>query len=115
ASHAVDPAEAQRLVNRLGPRHRRRARAHLVEADQQLGGTRVVALEPRAEGRGGREVARCGGWSRLARGPGGPAHGVPERAGVWAAAPDRTGVAACGPTTVVHGRTRQRVTRPFVT
>jgi hypothetical protein len=49
AAHAVDPAEAQRLVHRLGPGDARQSTTLLVEADEQLAVVGVVALEPRTE------------------------------------------------------------------
>src|SRR5919197_3600073 len=51
--YAVDPAEAQRLVDRLRPRHARAPGRLLVEADQQLALRGVMALEP------GPELGRC--------------------------------------------------------
>jgi hypothetical protein len=49
AAHAVDPAEAQRLVHRLGPGDARQSTTLLVEADEQLAVVGVVGLEPRTE------------------------------------------------------------------
>src|SRR5262249_22968065 len=54
----VDPAEAQRRVDRLGPGEARPAAAPLVEADQQLGAARVMAREPAVELELGAEVSR---------------------------------------------------------
>jgi hypothetical protein len=50
---AIDPAEAERLVDRLRPRDAWPARALLVKADEELGRFLVVLLEPLAE------VGRC--------------------------------------------------------
>ena len=49
AAHAVDPTEAQRLVDRFRPRDAGLARALLVEAGEELVGGVVVLREPRAE------------------------------------------------------------------
>src|SRR5262245_56910390 len=50
-ANAVDPAKAERFVNRLGPSHAWLARAFLVEADPQCIRGGVVFRKPRAEGR----------------------------------------------------------------
>src|SRR5437588_3069488 len=55
---AVDPAEAERLVDRLGPGHTRPARRLLVEADEELALVRVMRLEPGAELLGSGEEGR---------------------------------------------------------
>src|SRR4029453_9074117 len=53
---AVDPAEAQGLINRLRPGDAGLSRALLVEAHQELAARGVMLLEPRAElGRSGEE------------------------------------------------------------
>src|SRR5438093_2610556 len=61
-AHAVDPAEAESLVDRLGPRDAGPARAFLVEADPQLARLGVVLLEPPTE------IDRCREERRLRRG-----------------------------------------------
>src|SRR6185503_1376970 len=48
-ANAVDPSEAQRLVDRLRPGDARPARTLLVQAHPQLGRGRVVLVEPGAE------------------------------------------------------------------
>src|SRR5918912_3997436 len=67
----VDPAVAERLVDRLGPRHARLAGRLLVEADPELARAVVVLGEPRAElGRRSEEDRlhaedrRVGAWTR---------------------------------------------------
>src|SRR5690606_16933653 len=68
---AIDPAEAQGLIDGLGPRDARAPGALLVEADQKLPGGAVVRLKPRAEiSRGGKERGLTRSGSRWAgRGP----------------------------------------------
>src|ERR687895_661939 len=55
---AVDPAEAERLVDRLGPAHRTLPGVLLVHADVDLGLGLVVLLEPVVELLGGLEEDR---------------------------------------------------------
>src|SRR5262249_59622368 len=45
----VDPADAQRFIDRFGPGDARLPRAFLVEADEQLVGAGMVLHEPRAK------------------------------------------------------------------
>src|SRR5829696_128572 len=53
--HSVDPAEAERLADRLGPGQRGEAGVLLVEPDHHLAFRVVVRLEPGAELMGSRE------------------------------------------------------------
>src|SRR4029079_12897768 len=48
-AHAVDPAEAERLVARRRPSDRGLAAPLLPEADEQLGRAFVIGFEPAAE------------------------------------------------------------------
>jgi len=57
-SHAIDPAEAECLVDRLSPAHGRHAGASAPKADKKLTGGHVVLLEPRTELRRGFEEDR---------------------------------------------------------
>src|SRR5690606_24125663 len=64
STDAVDPAEAERLVDRFGPGDARSSGAFLVIADQELRGRLMVGLEPRAEIGGGGEERRFAWRSR---------------------------------------------------
>src|SRR5689334_18182662 len=65
AADAVDPAEAQGHVDRLRPGHARLAAAALLEADRELRGRLVVALQPGGElARRGEELRRRHARSR---------------------------------------------------
>ena len=66
AAHAVDPAEAQRLVDGLRPRDARPHAALLVEAKEEFAHAVVVALELCAEVGGGGEERRLHGRRTLA-------------------------------------------------
>ena len=59
APDAVDPAEAQRRLDRLGPRHRRLPGAGLPEPDQQLRRRAVVLRQPVQKLRARREEDRA--------------------------------------------------------
>ena len=59
ADHAVDPAEAQRLVQRLLVDHAAAAGVPLVEPDPEFGARRVMGLEPAAERRRRLEERGC--------------------------------------------------------
>lgn len=50
AAHAVDPTEAERLIDRLRPGEARLAGADLVQADQQLRRLGVIRGQPGAKG-----------------------------------------------------------------
>ena len=75
--HAVDPAEAQRLVHRLRPGQAGPAAVASVEADQELGGRGVVLLEPAAEL--DRRGKKDGGIEASLQPRRGPAYGARER------------------------------------
>src|SRR4029079_3588256 len=53
-THAIDPAEAQRFVERFAIGHAALARMHFVQARVHLRHARVIALEPRTK-----LLARC--------------------------------------------------------
>ena len=59
--HAVDPAEAEQLVHRLGIGEPALARALLVEPQQKFCGGGVMGREPAPESGAGGEVS--GGWA----------------------------------------------------
>src|SRR5688572_25559247 len=64
SAHAVDPAETERLVNRLRPGDAGLARTLLVEPDQELGSPGVIGLQPGAKlGRSSEERRPHGGRS----------------------------------------------------
>src|SRR5207248_2678648 len=54
-SHAVDPSEAECLIDRLGPGDRWFSGILFIETDQELGCRGVVFRKPFAEGGGGRK------------------------------------------------------------
>jgi RimJ/RimL family protein N-acetyltransferase len=65
ATDTIDPAVAQRLVDRLRPADARLAGTALVETDQQLGRPAVMALQPAAKDSRGGEESRLHGRSRV--------------------------------------------------
>src|SRR5262245_36206743 len=65
--HAVDPAEAQRLVHRLGPGDAGPAGVALAEPDVQAAMFSVMALEPGAKGRRRLEEHDLHGYERVSR------------------------------------------------
>src|SRR5262249_6596000 len=87
ATDAVDPAKAQRLVDRLLPGHAWLAAALSVEADVKLGCRRVVLGQPRPKFRGTRAEDQC--WFRRARRKPRPTSSAWCRAGPPRGAPAR--------------------------
>jgi hypothetical protein len=57
--NAVDPAEAERLIEGLGIPHAPIGRMDLEEANDQFGAVGVVLLEPLTKGAGGSEATWC--------------------------------------------------------
>src|SRR4030095_9601940 len=57
ATHAIDPAEAQRFVEGFAIGHAALARMHFVQAQVELRHARVIALEPQAQLRARRKTS----------------------------------------------------------